>query len=90
LLGQRVALVLLDRGLATNRVITCSLIRNRKQACGDGTKLDCYDMIFAAGEFDMTIITLDILYFMLSCQLATTDATLVLHGRRAAVMSHTI
>jgi hypothetical protein len=47
-------------------------------------------MIFAAGEFDMTIITLDILYFMLSCQLATTDATLVLHGRRAAVMSHTI
>jgi hypothetical protein len=70
---------------ATNRVIACSLIYNRNLACGERTRLDGYDVIFAAGELSMAIIMLDRLYFMLSYWLALTDVAPVQHGRRAAV-----
>jgi hypothetical protein len=76
--------------LATNRVIACSLIRNQNLACGEGTRLDYCDVIFAVDELDMTIITLGRLYFMLSCQLAHTDVALMLHGRPAAVRPQAI
>jgi hypothetical protein len=50
----------------TNRVIACSLICNRKLACGKSARLDYCDVISAAGELGMTIITLGRLYFILS------------------------
>jgi hypothetical protein len=69
----------------TNRVIACSLIYNQNLACDEGTRLDYCDVIFVVGELGMTIITLDKLYFMLSCQLAPTNVTLVQHERRGEV-----
>jgi hypothetical protein len=52
----------------TNRVITCSLICYRNLAYGEGIRLNCYDVISAAGELGMTIITLGRLLSMLrSC-----------------------
>jgi hypothetical protein len=38
-------------------------------------------MISSAGELGTTIITLDRLYFMLSCQLTPTNVTPMQHGR---------
>jgi hypothetical protein len=53
---------------ATNRVITCSLICYRNLAYDEGIRLNCYDVISAAGELGMTIITLGRLLSMLrSC-----------------------
>jgi hypothetical protein len=69
---------------ATNRVIACFLICNRNLACGEGTRLHCYDMISVTGEPGTTIITLGRLYFVLSCQLTTSNAAAVQHGRHAA------
>jgi hypothetical protein len=71
-------------------VIVCSLICNQNLACGEGTRLDCYDMISTVGECAMTIITPDRLYSMLSCWLTPIDVMPVQHGRRAAVRSHVV
>jgi hypothetical protein len=64
---------------ATNWVIACSLIHNRILACGEGTRIAYCDMISAAGDLGKTIITLGMLFFMLSCRLAPTDAPSVQH-----------
>jgi hypothetical protein len=47
---------------ATNWVIAYSLICSRKLACGECTRLDCYDMIAPTGDFGMAIISLGRLY----------------------------
>jgi hypothetical protein len=80
----------LTRLHAANRVIAYSLICNQNLVCGEGTRLDCCNVISATGELGMTIITLGRLYFMLSCRFAPTDVVLVLHGRRTAVRPHVI
>jgi hypothetical protein len=80
----------LTRVHTTNRVIACSLIYNRNLACDEGKRLDCYDVMSIAGELGMTIITLGILYFMLSYQITPTDATPMQHGRHAAVRPQVI
>jgi hypothetical protein len=67
---------------ATNQVIACPLICNMNLACRESTRLDCCDVIFAAGELGMTIISLGRLYFVLSCQLAPTDVVSMQHGSR--------
>jgi hypothetical protein len=56
---------------AIDWAIVCSLIYNRNLACGEGTRLDCCDMI--------TIITLARLYFVLSCRLTPTDAVSIVY-----------
>jgi hypothetical protein len=56
------------------QAIACFLVCNRYLACGEGTSLKCCNVIFATSDYGMTIITLCRLYFMLSCQLAPTDA----------------
>jgi hypothetical protein len=48
-------------------------------ACDQGTRLDCYDMITTIGDYDMAIIMLVRLYFVLSLCLAPTDALSVLY-----------
>jgi hypothetical protein len=55
-------------------VIACSLICNKYLAYGEGTRLYYYNIIAATRDHGMAIITLDLLYFMLSCRLAPTDA----------------
>jgi hypothetical protein len=45
-------------------------------------------MISVDGKLDMAIITLGMLYFVLSCRLTLIDFTLVQHRRRAAVRPH--
>jgi hypothetical protein len=45
-------------------------------------------MISVDGKLDMAIITLGMLYFVLSCRLTLTDVTLIQHGRRATVRPH--
>jgi hypothetical protein len=47
-------------------------------------------MISVAGELGMTVITLDRLYFVMSCQLAPIDVMLVQHERRAVVRPHAV
>jgi hypothetical protein len=64
-----------------NRVIACFLICNKNLACSKGTRLDYYDMICAVGDFGMTIIMLDRLFFMLSCRLTPTNAPFMQHER---------
>jgi hypothetical protein len=39
-------------------------------ACGDGMDLDCFKVTTITGDFNMTIITLDNHYSVLSCQSA--------------------
>jgi hypothetical protein len=56
-----------------------SLICNMNLACDQGTRLDCYDMITTIGDYDMAIIMLVRLYFVLSLCLAPTDALSVLY-----------
>jgi hypothetical protein len=64
-----------------NRVISCSLICSNNLASSEGTRLDYCDMISSAGDFGMTIIMLDSLFFMLSCQLTPTNVPSLHHGR---------
>jgi hypothetical protein len=64
-----------------NRVISCSLICSNNLASNEGTRLDYCDMISSAGDFGMTIIMLDSLFFMLSCQLTPTNVPSLHHGR---------
>jgi hypothetical protein len=59
----------------------CSLTCNRNLACSEGTRQNCCDVITVSGDYDMTIITLDTLYFVLSCHLAPTNALSVQHGQ---------
>jgi hypothetical protein len=63
----------------TNWVIACSLNYKRNLACGEGTRLDYCDVISAARELGMAIITLGELYFVFSCRVAPTDAVIVQH-----------
>jgi hypothetical protein len=51
-------------------------------ACGEGTRLDCCNMIATTSDYVMAIITLGRLYSTLSCRLAPTDAMSVQHGQR--------
>jgi hypothetical protein len=78
--GQWAALFGLTRLHAIVRVIAFSLISNRNLACGDEASLYCCDMITISGDYDMPIITLDRLYFMLFCQFTPTDALSMLYG----------
>jgi hypothetical protein len=57
-----------------NWVIAYSLICNRNLAYGKGTTLEYCDMISTASNFDMVIITLGRLFFMLSCRLTPINA----------------
>jgi hypothetical protein len=66
---------------AIDRVIACSPICNRNLACSEGRRLDCCNVISAAGKLGVTIIMLGRLYFVLSCRLTPTDATSVQHGK---------
>jgi hypothetical protein len=75
---------------ATNRLILCSLICNRDLACGEGTRLDCCNVITAASELGMTIITLSKLYFVLFYRPTPTDITVVQHERHAAARPHAL
>jgi hypothetical protein len=59
-------------------VIACTLISNRNLACGDGASLDCYDVMAAVGDYNMTIITLGRLYLVLSFRLTPPDASSML------------
>jgi hypothetical protein len=77
-LGQWAALSSLTRLHAINRVIPCSLICNQNLACGEGIGLDYYNVNATTGDYNMAIITLGRLHFMLSCHLAPTDALSVL------------
>jgi hypothetical protein len=43
---------------AINQVIACSLIYNRNLASGEGTRLDCCDVITTTGDYGLDIITL--------------------------------
>jgi hypothetical protein len=79
--GQWVALFGLTRLHSIHRVIVCSLIINRNLAYGESTILDYCDMISTTSDYDMTIITLDMFYIMLSCWLTPNDALFVLHER---------
>jgi hypothetical protein len=54
-------------------------------ACGEGTRLDCCDVILATRELGMTIIKLGRLYFVLSCRLAPSDVMVMQHKRCKAV-----
>jgi hypothetical protein len=63
----------------TNWVIACSLNCKRNLACGEGTRLDYCDIISAARELGMDIITSGGLYFMFSCRVAPTDVVIVQH-----------
>jgi hypothetical protein len=36
-------------------------------ACGDGMNLDCCEVTDITGDYGMTIITLDNIYYVLSC-----------------------
>jgi hypothetical protein len=66
---------------ATTWVIVCSLICNWNLAYNEGSRIDCWDMIFAASEPSMTIIiTLGRLYFMLFCWLPPINAACVWSG----------
>jgi hypothetical protein len=71
--GYGMHLYSLIRLHTTNWVIICSLICNRNLTYNEGIRLDCYNMICATSELGMPIITLDRLFFMLSCCLAPTD-----------------
>jgi hypothetical protein len=57
----------------------CSLIYNMNLACDQGTRLHCCDMITTTGDYDMVIITLVRLYFVLSLCLTPTDALSVMY-----------
>jgi hypothetical protein len=66
LTGQWIALFDLTRLYPINRVIACSLIYNNKNlAYGEGIRLYCCDVIASTGDYDISIIMLDILYFVL-------------------------
>jgi hypothetical protein len=65
---------------ATDWVIKCSIICNRNLVCGEGTRLNCCDVITTTGDYDMAIITLDRLYFVLSYRLTPTDIVYVPYG----------
>jgi hypothetical protein len=41
---------------------------DKNLACGDGSNLDCCEVMAIIGDFDMAIITLESHYFVLSCQ----------------------
>jgi hypothetical protein len=74
---------------ATNWVIACSLICNWNLACNEGSRIDCWEMIFTASEPSMIIsITLGRLYFVLSCWLPSINAASMQHGRRGAMRPH--
>jgi hypothetical protein len=76
---QRAALSGLTKLLAIIRVIACSLINNRNLACSVKASLDCCDVTAITSDYDMTIITLDMLYFVLSCWLTPIDALSMLY-----------
>jgi hypothetical protein len=57
-----------------NWVIAYSLICNWNLAYNKGIRLECCDMISTASNFDMVIITLVRLFFVLSCRLAPINA----------------
>jgi hypothetical protein len=67
------ALARLVRLHVINRVIACSYICRKNLSCGEGTRVDCCDMIAANGDNGMAIITPGMLYFVLSCRLTPTD-----------------
>jgi hypothetical protein len=73
---------------AINRIIACSLTCNRNLAYDEGTRLDCCDVAATTGDYDMAIITLGRLYYILSCQLAPTNALSMQHDRHAGQWSH--
>jgi hypothetical protein len=52
-------------------------------ACGDGTILDCCEVMANIGDFGMAIITLDSHYSVLFCQPTPPDVLSVPYGRRA-------
>jgi hypothetical protein len=64
--GNKLHLYWFVEVLATNRIIACSLIRNWNLACGEDKRLDYCDVIFAADELGMTIITFGRLYMLRS------------------------
>jgi hypothetical protein len=55
------------------------LICNRHLSCSEGIRLDYCNMIATTGAYDMAIITLGRLYFVLSYRLAPTEALSVLY-----------
>jgi hypothetical protein len=67
---------------AIDWIMVCFHICNRKLVCGEGTSLDCCDVVVATGYFGVAIITLSRLYFVLSCRLSPPDALFMLYGRR--------
>jgi hypothetical protein len=73
----------LTRLHAIDRVIAYFLIYNKNIACNGGTRLDCCDVNVTPSDYDIAIITLDRLCFVLSCRLAPSDALSLLCGRRA-------
>jgi hypothetical protein len=68
---------------AINRVIAYSFICNSNLAYTEGTRLDRCDVISTASDFGIVIITLDRLFFVLSCWFAPTNASSAQHERRA-------
>jgi hypothetical protein len=68
---------------AINQVIARSLICNMNLAYSEGTRLNYRGMIATSGHYDMAIITLGRLYFVLSCRLARTNVAFMLYECRA-------
>jgi hypothetical protein len=79
-LGNRLHLYCFTRLHATNLVIACSLIYNRNLAYGERIRLDYCNVISATCELGMAIITLGMIYFVVSYRLAPTDAAPLQQG----------
>jgi hypothetical protein len=65
--GNGLHLYCLTRQHIINQVIACPLICNMNLAYNEGARLDCYDMNSTVGDFGMAVITLAMLFFVLSC-----------------------
>jgi hypothetical protein len=68
---------------AINRVIAYSFIYNSNLTYVEGTRLDHCNVISTASDFGIVIITLDRLFFMLSCWFTPTNTSSAQHERRA-------
>jgi hypothetical protein len=51
--------------------------------CSNGMNLDYFKMMTITSDYGMSIITLDNLYFVLSCRSTLLDVVSVLYRRRA-------
>jgi hypothetical protein len=80
--GQWVASFVLTRLHTPVRVIVCSLISNMNLAFSDGASLDYCDVTIVTSDYGLAIITLDMIYFLLSYWLTPSDDMYVLYKRR--------